>query len=182
MVYFDIVMDPSKLACRICLSAVNRKHSTALFTATGLSQAWPSRIHDLLCIEVTKDDGLPSHICKSCRGKLVTIEVKLHSLRALAQESLRKLQDERKGERKRSKDTSGALGVSPSTANVRPPAKRQYGVPRRCLFLNDADSSTGDMKQINTNIALKYSRYYSGNTAEGEHVLVDQPPLMVADS
>ena len=130
------------VTCRICLSVVETKYSTALFTKTGLSQGWPSRIRDLLCVEVAKDDSLPSHICKLCRGKLVTIEGKLHNLRTLAQKSLRKLQDERIRERKRSKDTSGALGVSPSTANVRPPAKRQYGA-RRSLF-QSGDSSTGD--------------------------------------
>ena len=39
------------LTDRICLSAVDTKHSTALFTATGLSQEWPARISELLCVE-----------------------------------------------------------------------------------------------------------------------------------
>ena len=131
--------------CRICLSTVETKHSTALFTATCLSQGWPTRIRELLYVEVVKDDGLPSHICRSCRGKVVSIEVKLQNLRALAQESLKKLQDTRSGERKRSKDTSSRLGVSPHTANARPPAKRQYGVPRRSLFSVNGDSTTGKL-------------------------------------
>ena len=58
--------------CRICLSSVETKHCTALFTETGLSQGWPSRVRDLLRVKVAKDDGLPSHICKSCRNNLVT--------------------------------------------------------------------------------------------------------------
>ena len=39
------------LTDRICLSAVDTKHSTALFTATGLSQGWPTRIGELLCVK-----------------------------------------------------------------------------------------------------------------------------------
>ena len=39
------------LTYRICLSAVETKHSTALLTATGLSQEWPTRIGELVCVE-----------------------------------------------------------------------------------------------------------------------------------
>lgn len=136
-------MDSSGVfTCRICLSAVETKHSTALFTASGLSQGWPNRISELLHVEV-KDDSLPSHICRSCKRKVISLEEKLQSLRALAQESLRKLQDKRREERKRSKDSSGTLGVSPYTASVRPPAKRQYSASRRSLFPDSANSFTG---------------------------------------
>jgi len=141
IVFLDEMSD---LTCRICLSAIESKHSTALFTAAGLSQEWPSRIGELLCVEIVKGDGLPNHICRSCKGRVISIEGKLQSLRALAQESFRKLQDKRSSDRKRSKDTSGGLGVSPNTANVRPPAKRQYGLARRSLFSSDGVSSTGE--------------------------------------
>ena len=77
-------MNPSgDSTCRICLSTVETKHSTALFTAAGLSQGWPTRIRELY-VEVVNDDGLPSHICRSCGGKVVSIEGKLQNLRALA--------------------------------------------------------------------------------------------------
>ena len=39
------------LTYRICLSAVETKHCTALLTATGLSQEWPTRIGELVCVE-----------------------------------------------------------------------------------------------------------------------------------
>ena len=39
------------LTYRICLSAVETKHSTALLIATGLSQEWPTRIGELVCVE-----------------------------------------------------------------------------------------------------------------------------------
>jgi len=39
------------LTYRIYLSAVETKHSTALPTATGLSQEWPTRIGELICVE-----------------------------------------------------------------------------------------------------------------------------------
>ena len=91
--------DYTNLAMVTCLSAVETKHCTTLFVETGLSCGWPSRIRDLLHIEVAKDDN---HICKSCRNKLVTIERKLQYLRALAQES-----NERSGKGKHRKETRG---------------------------------------------------------------------------
>ena len=39
------------LTYRICLSAVETKHSTALLTVTGLIQEWPTRIGELVCVE-----------------------------------------------------------------------------------------------------------------------------------
>ena len=40
------------LTYRICLSAVETKHSTTLLTATGLIQEWPTRrISELVCVE-----------------------------------------------------------------------------------------------------------------------------------
>jgi len=40
------------LTHRICLSAVETKHSTtALLTATGLIQEWPTRIGEPVCVE-----------------------------------------------------------------------------------------------------------------------------------
>ena len=39
------------LTNRICPSAVETKHSTALLTATGLSQEWPTRIGELVRVE-----------------------------------------------------------------------------------------------------------------------------------
>ena len=43
--------ETNDLTYGICLSAVERKHSTALLTATGLSQEWPTRIGELICME-----------------------------------------------------------------------------------------------------------------------------------
>ena len=56
------------LTYRIGLSAVETKHSTALLTATGLSQEWPSYSNR----RARMSGGLSNHICRSCDRRLVT--------------------------------------------------------------------------------------------------------------
>ena len=72
------------LLCRICLSEVQPKHATALYTDVGLQQGWPSRLRELLLVPVNRSDDLPTHICRSCVGKVETLERKLKTLRQQA--------------------------------------------------------------------------------------------------
>ena len=48
-----------------------------VFNATGLSHGWPNQTGDALCME---GDDLPSHIHRTCRGKIISIEGKLQNL------------------------------------------------------------------------------------------------------
>ena len=110
--------------CRICLSSVPAKHCTSLFSAKGLELNLAERLSELLCVPVSSSDNLPEHICRSCRQRTATLENKLLLLRKQARESYERLSQESLS-RKRPKNTSSDLGVSPVTARSRPPAKRQ---------------------------------------------------------
>ena len=105
------------LLCRICLSEVQPKHATALYTDVG-----PSRLRELLLVPVDRGDDLPTHICRSCVGKVETLERKLKTLRQQARESIKQLHA--RPSRKRSKNTSGSVEVSPATVQARPSNKR----------------------------------------------------------
>ena len=136
-------MTSTPVLCRLCLSEVKSKHSTALFSGVGLQQNWPSRLRELLLVSVSRDDGLPSYICRSCVGKVETLERKLTTLRQQAHQSILKFQATAQVSRKRPKDTSSEVGVSPATAKARPPAKRMYAMEARQLFSSvDEESSS----------------------------------------
>ena len=98
--------------CRLCLSEVKSKHSIALFSEVGLQQNWPSHLRELLFVSVSRDDGLPPYICRSCMGKVETLERKLTALRQQAHQSIEKFQVTVQVPRKRPKDTSSEVGVS----------------------------------------------------------------------
>ena len=113
------------LLCRICLSEVQPKHATALYTDVG-----PSRLRELLLVPVDRGDDLPTHICRSCVGKVETLERKLKTLRQQARESIKQLHA--RPSRKRSKNTSGSVEVSPATVQARPSNK--HAMISRQLF------------------------------------------------
>ena len=74
-------------------------------------------------------------------------------MRILVQDSSRKLEERQSGGRKRSKDTSGEVGVSPHTLRVRPQAKRPVpATPRRILFCT---SSTAPLTGLLPKITMK---------------------------
>ena len=128
------------LLCRICLSEVQPKHATALYTDVGLQQGWPSRLRELLLVPVDRGDDLPTHICRSCVGKVETLERKLKTLRQQARASIKQLHA--RPSRKRPKNTSGSVEVSPATVQARPSNKR--AVTSRQLFpsLEDEEHSS----------------------------------------
>lgn len=127
------------IRCRLCLCEVASKRAVTLFSEVGLQQDWPSRLRELLHVPVSIEDGLPQHICRSCSGKVETVERKLQALRQQARESVEKTMQA--PSRKRGKDTSSKTGVSPSTAKARPPAKRMYTTGARQLFPSVSEES-----------------------------------------
>ena len=62
--------------CIICLSEVQPKHATTLFSDVGLQQDWPSRLCELLLTPVDRGNDLPAHTCCSGVGKVETLEHK----------------------------------------------------------------------------------------------------------
>ena len=143
------VLECSRMAvcCRVCLSAVEPKHSTALFTAKGVELRWPERLTELLCVPVSDSDKLPGYICRSCRSKVESLESKLTALRQRTHKSYEMLCGEltASASRKRPKHTSSNLGVSPATAEARPPSKRAT-LQGKQLFPSENEEHSGECK------------------------------------
>lgn len=97
------MMASSTNECSLCLCTVQSHHSTILFSANRLHSDWPKRIHKLLGVELVNDAGLPGHMCRSCKGKVLSLEDKVNKMRTLVEESLTKLKERQSGGRKRSK-------------------------------------------------------------------------------
>ena len=123
----------AKVQCRVCLAIVDRKHGTDLFSEKN----WANRVTKLLEVPVSQSDGFPSYICRWCRRCVETIQTKIERLQELITHSYSKFSST---SRKRTKCTSGSLGVSLATAAARPPTKRT-ALQRRQLFPADDDSS-----------------------------------------
>jgi len=107
------VAGPSRFPCHICLAEVDSKHSFALFSSSSLKEDWPRRASELLQLSVTDEEGLPRHLCKNCKAKVLSVEEKLQAQHTLG------LLEEKRSVRKRAKDTSSVI-VSPHTVAVRP--------------------------------------------------------------
>ena len=103
--------------------AANR--AVSLFSSRAIQQRLPSRISALLSVPIDANDELPKHVCEKCRRRVETLEraaADLEQFKILASESYTALT--RRGPLKRTKESSGATGVSPDTLRVRPPPKR----------------------------------------------------------
>ena len=111
--------------CRLCKAIlVDTKNTIHLFTAKGKSNKWASRISTLLAVSVNEDDKISPHVCSMCKRRIVTLEKAATDLRAfkqLAQCTLAALKS--RGPLKRTRVTSGDVGVSPDTARERPSSK-----------------------------------------------------------
>ena len=118
--YFFFAMADTRV-CRLCKTKISKQRAVALFSSSGFKQRWAPRISVLLEVpEPSPADLLPSHICEKCRTKVVSLEkavADLTSFKKLARSSL-----EGRGV-KRTKETSGNIGVSPDTIRQRPPSK-----------------------------------------------------------
>ena len=116
----------SSKVCRLCGSTTADKRCTSLFTSTGLQHAWASRINRILRVEVATDDGLPKQICRACKTRLEALERAEEDRAAftdMAKKSYRALVASSRPI-KRTKVSSGDVGISPDTATARPPAKK----------------------------------------------------------
>lgn len=119
----------SSKVCRLCGSITADKRCTSLFTSTGLQHAWASRINRILGIEVAIADGLPKQICRACKTRLEAFERAEEDRAAfteMANKSYKSYRALVASSRpvKRTKVSSGDVGVSPDTATTRPPAKK----------------------------------------------------------
>lgn len=111
--------------CRLCRSVVPAKRCMSLFTSIAIQKQLASRITTLLEVPVARSDGLPANICRACNSRLTSLEKALDDLAAfkdMARCSLSALNP--RGPGKRTKETSGDIGVSPDTSNQRPRSKQ----------------------------------------------------------
>ena len=56
--------------CRLCASSKDRDRSTNIFSKAGEAKRLQAAIVQLLNVAITKDDGLPSTVCRHCEGIL----------------------------------------------------------------------------------------------------------------
>ena len=109
--------------CRLC-KVILDKNAIHLFTAKGKSNKWASRISTLLDVSVDEDDKISPLVCSMCKRRIVSLEnaaTDLQAFKQMAQHSLTALKS--RAPLKRTKVTSGSMGVSPDTARERPSSK-----------------------------------------------------------
>ena len=112
-----------------------KKNSVALFSPTAASQNLATRISLLLETTVAADDSLPYHLSKPCKrfDSLKKAVENLQMFRNMASESRHTLLGSTSV--KRTKDSSGSIGISPDTMRARPASKRHLPETRRQLDL-----------------------------------------------
>lgn len=116
--------------CRLCWASVpNVRKRTNLFSAISLKKEWPSRIATLLDVPVSKDDQLPPHVCSTCITRVERLERASTDL-ADFKRSARYSMSLGSRSLKRTKETTGEVGVSPDTLRERPRSK----IARRLQF------------------------------------------------
>ena len=123
-----LAMATRSCLCRLCQSSVSSAHAVCLFGPTATKQNLTIRISDLLDVPIAVNDGYPEHICEKCKRRLERLEKAaedLENFRSQASSSYNKLGTCRRGELKRTKETSSSVGISPDTAKSRPPSKRR---------------------------------------------------------
>ena len=123
--------------CRVCVGKAEHPHYTALFSKESLRVGLPGRMSDLLGVPVIQNDNCPQRVCRGCMRKFTSVESSIKSLQETAQASYRQLSDSL-STRKRAKETSGTIGVSPHTQRARPPSKRIARAPSRLFPQNDS--------------------------------------------
>ena len=123
--------------CRLCSSVVERSHCIALYSADSVKCNLASRMTKLLEVPISQEDKLSNLVCRSCKGRFLTVESKLDSLRTIAKSSYQVYYPpvEQPSSRKRAKDTSGD-SASPNTMKARPASKRGVG-RSKTLFPHD---------------------------------------------
>ena len=110
--------------CRLCTTPVNTKTIVQLFSETGKTHNWASRITALLLVKVDETDRLSPCVCRKCIRRLESLEkaaTELQAFRELAQRSMSTHQSH--DHLKRTRITSSDVGVSPDTARAGPSFK-----------------------------------------------------------
>lgn len=110
--------------CRLCRGVVDCRSTVHLFSAKGKINKWASRISSLLSLPVEEDERISPHICFTCTRRVANLEkaaTDLQEFQNLAQCSLTALKTI--VPLKRTRVTSGDVGVSPDTARARPSSK-----------------------------------------------------------
>ena len=118
--------------CRLCLGKAERPHYTVIFSENSQSKNVPERLSSLSGVPISHGDGLPGRVCRTCMDKFSSLEKSLAKFQEMAKSSWQNLS------RKRTKETSGNIGVSPHTERARPPAKRSR---TRLLFSDNSSKS-----------------------------------------
>ena len=113
----------STTTCRVCAGKAKRPHYTAIFSKENLQAGLPGRLSSMLGVPVVQNDSYPQRICEACMRKFTSVETSIKQLQTTAQTTYHKFTDGPPS-RKRTKDTSGTVGVSPHTQHARPPAKQ----------------------------------------------------------
>ena len=116
-------MDSRK--CRLCNPSVAKNRAVFLFSPGSLQHNLPARITGLLELSVHISDGLSTHICERCKRRVDSLETAVTDLadfKQLAKDSY--ATSFSRGPLKRTKESSGEIGVSPETSKARPPLKR----------------------------------------------------------
>ena len=110
-----VAMSTAVKTCRLCNENVSSKQMTRLFSEKSLEQGWPRRISDLLDVPVTPvkpDDHMSALVCITRVKALEKSCMDLAAFKRSVSSSL-----------KRSKETTGEVGVSPNILWGRPRSK-----------------------------------------------------------
>ena len=94
-----------------------------------MEKGWGRRINTLLDISVSQDDELPAYICNKYTPRIVTLEKAFIDLSDF-KKSARACMEQGHHSLKRTKATTGEVGMSPNTLRERPRSK----VARRLRF------------------------------------------------
>ena len=146
-------MPPMMVVCRLCCTEVKQNHSVSLFSSPSIKMDLPQRLSRLADVTVEESDGFSRYICRVCKNNFISLEKKLQQFRVKAHSSHSPKQSEHSS-RKRVKETAGAEGVSPHTAQARPRAKWPVN---RVLF-TDKENTHSQQGKKNEQTGIQYKR------------------------
>lgn len=125
-------MASTAICCRLCRANVDAKRTAHMFTVKGLRNKWASRISTLLHVAVDENDRLSPHVCNMCTRRVEYLEKAAADLKAFKELARCSLTAGQVNPLKRTRVTSGEVGVSPDTVRVRPSSK----LSRKVLVFN----------------------------------------------
>ena len=108
--------------CRLCWEQVAENRVTHLFTRKSVERGWATRITALLEVPISQQDNLPPYVCNKCISRVSALEKATVDLAAFKR-SVRTVMQEAHQSLKRTKETTGSVGVSPDTLRCRPRSK-----------------------------------------------------------